>query len=124
MIGLLFGPAQALAASTKPGTCKDLDIPVALSPSSPINQHISGTLCLPTAALGTQKIDVLVHGITYDRTYWDSPFSSSYSYVDRTLQQGRATFALDRIGSGKSSRPLGLQVTLASNAYTVHQVIQ
>lgn len=118
-------PLPASAVAPKPGQCEQLAIPVALTKKSPADQHISGTLCTPTGATQTTQLDVLVHGITYDRSYWDSRFDSGkYSYVDRTLQQGRATFAFDRIGSGQSSRPLGLQVTLASNAYTTHQAIQ
>jgi pimeloyl-ACP methyl ester carboxylesterase len=37
---------------------------------------------------------------------------------------GMATLALDRIGTGRSSQPLGLAVTIDSNAFVAHQVVQ
>jgi pimeloyl-ACP methyl ester carboxylesterase len=67
----------------------------------------------------------LVPGATYNRLYWDFPYqASSYSYVEKTLAAGRATFNLDRIGSGQSSKPLAGLITTDTEAYTVHQAIQ
>src|SRR5688572_14466912 len=88
--------------------CTSVQKPVALGPGQPAIYQISGTLCLPTTwAPGPHQIDVLVHGATYDRSYWDWPQQSpAYSFVMRTLQAGRATFAYDTLGAGQSSRPV------------------
>jgi pimeloyl-ACP methyl ester carboxylesterase len=66
----------------------------------------------------------MVHGATYNRNYWDFPYSQSiYSYVNPSLQAGRATFIYDRVGDGSSSRPSGLSVTVDVDAYILHQLI-
>lgn len=113
------------AAAVSAGTCQTVTIKARLAPLLPKNLDIVGDLCLPnTWAEGERKVDVLVHGGTYNRTYWDFPVSyPNYSYVDRALATGRATFAYDRLGVGDSSRPLSLLVTLQSDAYILHQVI-
>lgn len=70
-------------------------------------------------------MDVLVHGATYDRSYWDSDFNDpQYSYVDRTLEAGRATFSYDRLGVGRSSRLPSTSVTMFADAYVVHQILE
>src|SRR5579862_8031427 len=79
------------------GHCVATLLRVSLAPGQPAKQKISGTLCSPTKPNRTRAIDVLVHGATYDRSYWDSRFESpQYSYVERTLEAGRATFSYDR----------------------------
>lgn len=114
-------PTHALAAN-----CHEVQIPVSLTIGGPANQTISGTLCQPSSwANGQHQIDVLVAGATYTRNYWDWPQNSpDYSYVSRTLQAGRATLAYDRIGTGKSSQPLGLVLSADSEAYNLHQIVQ
>lgn len=123
-IGLILGlgAEQARAAS---GTCEDLRIPVSLSPGQPKNKVIAGTLCRPQAPTNLQTVDVLVPGGAYDSTYWDFPYNyPQYSYVERTLQAGRAAFNFDRLGTGESSRPLSALVTAETDAYAMHQAIQ
>jgi pimeloyl-ACP methyl ester carboxylesterase len=43
--------------------------------------------------------------------------------VRAAAQAGFTTFGFDRIGLGRSTRPLDTQVSIPSNAYTIHQVI-
>ena len=119
----LFGtPAEAASVN---GTCQDVEVPVALAQGQPATSVISGTLCTPKTPAGETTIDVLTPGSTYDRLYWDFPYQSpKYSYVERTLAQGRSTFAFDRIGSSRSSVPLSATVTLDVEVFTMHQVIQ
>lgn len=81
-------------------------------------------LCLPDAP-NVSKVDILLHGAAYNREYWDWPVSPAlYSYTQRTLQAGRATLAYDRLGVGQSSRPASAAVTVESDAYVLHQIIQ
>jgi len=118
IIGAL--PSKAAAAS-----CEDVSIPVALAPGQPKNQTIRGTHCTPSSPSIMRSVDVLVPGGTYNSMYWDFPLNNGqYSYVSRTLQANRATFNFDRIGTGKSSKPLSALVTFDAEAYTLHQVIQ
>ncbi|KAL1961579.1 hypothetical protein VTN77DRAFT_1431 [Rasamsonia byssochlamydoides] len=49
-------------------------------------------------------IQVLTHGIGFDKTYWDLPFNNfNYSYIDVALDAGFCTLSLDRLGIGNSS---------------------
>lgn len=118
---LALQPPTPAAASS--GGCQALRIPVALSPGGPADQTIAGTLCRPAGQSAT-RVDVLVHGASYNQSYWDWPVNpGTYSYVQRTLAAGRATFAYDRLGAGASSHPLSTLVTTAADAYVLHQVV-
>jgi pimeloyl-ACP methyl ester carboxylesterase len=118
-------PAQ-VRATTFNGTCQTISLPVALSAGAPMNNTLAGTFCQPnTWAAGPHKVDMLLHGGTYNSSYWDFPVSSpDYSYVDKTMQAGRATFAIDQIGTGTSSKPLSATVTIDATAYVLHQAVQ
>ena len=122
---LTVQPSPPAAASvTVSSSCQTLRIPVALSPGGPADQSISGTLCRPAASPSVTRVDVLVHGASYNQSYWDWPIQSgTYSYVQRTLAAKRATFAYDRLGAGASSHPVSTLVTTAADAYVLHQVI-
>jgi pimeloyl-ACP methyl ester carboxylesterase len=64
-------------------------------------------------------------GATYSSMYWNWPQNPAlYSYVDKTLNQGRATLTYDRIGSGKSSHPISTDITMVSDAYVLHELVQ
>ena len=70
-------------------------------------------------------MQVLVHGITYDRRYWDWPQDAGhYSYAARAASAGYATLAIDRLGDGTSSKPPAALVTLDRGAHVLHQVVQ
>ena len=115
-----------MSASASASNCQMLTIPVAPGPGLPNSEYIAGMLCLPAVfAKNTRQLDILVHGATYDRNYWDFPVQyPNYSYVQRTLQAGRATFAYDRLAIGQSSRPLSATITIGSDAYALHQIVQ
>jgi len=115
-------PAAAATAHTS-GDCVSLRIPVALAPDLAPAEQIAGTLCVPVGRVAT-TVDVLVHGAGYDQTYWNWPVDpGTYSYVDKTLAAGRATFAYDRLGAGESSHPLSTLITTDADAYVLHQLI-
>jgi pimeloyl-ACP methyl ester carboxylesterase len=71
-------------------------------------------------------VQVLVHGLTYDHTYWDFPAATDdQSYVAAATAAGYATFNIDRIGVGASTRPANASVlTTGSASYVLHQVVQ
>ena len=125
----ICGVASAGAANAiqqpQSGRCVPMEVPVSLAPGSSATQTISGILCSPRRPSRARAIDVLVHGATYDRSYWDSGFDTPrYSYVERTLAAGRATFAYDRLGVGRSSPLPSTSVTMDADAFVLHQLIQ
>ncbi|HEU5122283.1 MAG TPA: hypothetical protein VFT59_05565, partial [Candidatus Saccharimonadales bacterium] len=108
---ILFLNPAATHASPVHGNCREVDIPVALAPGLPKNKTIHGELCNPWST-PPDTVDVLVPGGSYDSLYWDFPFNNyQYSYVGQTMKAGRATFNFDRIGTGKSSKPLSALTT-------------
>ena len=72
--------------------------------------HVSGTYdlattyCTPDSGPG-KAIQLLTHGIGFDRSYWDLSFNNyNYSYVEQALAAGYSTFTHDRLGIGESAR--------------------
>jgi pimeloyl-ACP methyl ester carboxylesterase len=121
----------AVAAPAAEPKCRQIEIPVALGEGAPADQRIVGDLCEPTGyahGTGPTTIQLLVHGITYNAGYWSFPDPTGgtdrYNYVAHALQAGFATLAIDRVGSTRSSKPPSEQLTIDSNAYSVHQVVQ
>ena len=111
------GSAHADASSA---TCTEKTIPVSLAPNLPNDQQVKGTYCRLS---DSAQVDILVHGATYNRTYWNWPvIPLQYSYVNKTLNAGRSTFAYDRLGTGTSSHPVSTLITLNSEAYILHQI--
>ncbi|KAF2159139.1 hypothetical protein M409DRAFT_71260 [Zasmidium cellare ATCC 36951] len=65
--------------------------------------NIAATYCAPDSG-SASTVQVLTHGIGFDRSYWDSPYANgNYSYVNQATSRGYATFAFDRLGIGHSS---------------------
>lgn len=109
-------PAPASAAQT---TCEDVYTPVQFGL---IRQVMYGRLCVPQ---GARTVQVLVPGGTYTSGYWDIPVDGGTRSVTRAMNgAGIATMAVDRIGSGKSTKPLSILVDVPNQAEAVHQVIQ
>ena len=61
------------------------------------------TYCEPDSG-PADTLQILTHGIGFDRTYWDSPVENyNYSYVNEAVDQyGYSTFAWDRLGIAES----------------------
>lgn len=119
----MLTPPAALGAQERAGsTCQHVNVPVKLSGTlGPLKMH--GKLCVPNA--GTSAVQVLVPGATYTSTYWDFPYRPErYSYRRAANEAGFATFAIDRLGSGKSSKPPSALTTATTQASAIHQVVQ
>jgi pimeloyl-ACP methyl ester carboxylesterase len=116
---------QAAAASAKYGNCQSIRLPVALAPGDPANQAIAGMYCVPVRwASGPHEVDVMTPGATYNSAYWDWPQNPAlYSYVDKTLQAGRAALDYNRLGTGNSSRPPSAALAVSDEAYVLHQLV-
>lgn len=73
---------------------------------------IGATLCVPTKPNpntnqngGGSTIQFLIHGIGFDRSYWDFPINpetgatpNTASYVQVAARAGYSTLAIDRLG--------------------------
>lgn len=87
--------------------------------SSTVNRgrsQVSGTykinsrLCYPVGltALNLNTVQFLIHGIGFDKSYWD--IAPGYSYIDAAAAAGYATFSFDRLGVGLSDHPDAIEV--------------
>nr|WP_308436841.1 alpha/beta fold hydrolase [Amycolatopsis oliviviridis] len=118
LAGSLPAPAQAQADAS---SCRDVTIPVQLAGLLP--QIVHGRLCEPPG--GARTVQVLVPGATYDSVYWDAaPDPETHSFRLAMNKAGYATLALDRLGTGASSKPPSALLTAFTEAGVVHQVIQ
>jgi pimeloyl-ACP methyl ester carboxylesterase len=95
-------------------------LPVSPAGRPPGDWHVAGDLYLPTGASST--VQVLLPGLTYDRRYWTLP--GPYNYAEHMCRAGYAVLALDRIGTGDSSRPPSEQVNTDNHAHVLHQIVQ
>lgn len=109
------GTAQASAAPTC--TPHDVSFSTLL-----VSGTMHGTLCRPQN--GSSTVMVLVPGATYQSIYWDFPYQPDvYNFRQAMNEGGYATFVVDRIGTGQSSRPLGLLTSTDVQAAALHRVI-
>ncbi|MFI9381720.1 alpha/beta hydrolase [Kutzneria sp. NPDC052558] len=120
------GTAAPPAASASAVTCAVTTLPVSSPSVLPLLTTpavISGQLCRPDGA-SPSAVQLLVHGGTYNRAYWDLPYQpDQYSYQRDMAKHGYATFAVDVLGSGQSSHPLSLPLTIWAEAEALHEVV-
>jgi pimeloyl-ACP methyl ester carboxylesterase len=127
-IGLIlatFGIA-ANAEEKKPGSdivCNNITTQVPSVENGAADLTMAGKLCYPSSKVPT-TVQLLVHGATYNKIVWDWPQqSATYSYVQAAVAKGYATFAVDRLGSGQSTRPLSTEVTMSAGATALHGIV-
>ena len=121
------GVAGATEAPAPPNaTCSQQTVAVAISPTDPTPYNLSGQLCLKDDNLrGSRAVMVMVSGVTYDRSYFNSSYQPyTYSWVYTATIHGYSTFNIDRLGVGQSSRPAAELLTVQNHAYTVEQVVR
>src|SRR5260370_234733 len=105
---------------------EEVYVDVALDPARPQDRshRIYGKLCSPAQG-PSSTIQLLIHGATYGSIYWDFPYQpQTYSYVDAMTRAGYSTFSYDRIGVGRSSHPSSKEITIPSDAFVAHQLVQ
>jgi pimeloyl-ACP methyl ester carboxylesterase len=117
-------PSEAGAAGGGRSPCDDLRLPVRLAPEADTTYEVAATLCGRGPRQGS-TVQVLVPGIPFDRSYWDFPQQSRrYSYVRDATRAGYLTLSYDRPGTGASDYPPAEDVTVESNAFVLHQLVQ
>jgi pimeloyl-ACP methyl ester carboxylesterase len=104
------------AAAAPARECTEVAVPVTFQAAVPATVH--GTYCAPTAA-AARAVQVLVHGATYDRHYWDRVSD----YPAAANAAGYATLAIDKVGYGQSTHLPSVLITAVAEAGAVHQVI-
>lgn len=77
--------------------------------------NISAKFCTPDVMNSTKPVvQVLTHGIGFDKTYWDIPYNNfNYSYENIATESGYCTLAIDRFGIGNSSHADPYQIVQA-----------
>ena len=120
LVTLPAAPARAEAADAV--TCRDVSTPISVPGAAP--GSIYGRYCR-TAVENGNPLQILVPGSTYSHVYWDLPgVDARYSYTRFMNQHGYDTLAIDRLGIGRSTRPvLAAFVDAHSNADALHQVV-
>lgn len=90
---------------------------------------VSGTygiysqLCFPNGTINATTVQFLIHGVGFDRSYWN--VAPNYSYVDYAAEQGYTTFFYDRLGIGLSDHPDPLQIVQAELEVAIaHELVQ
>ena len=124
LVALCAGPAPAQDLGNSI-TVDRLEFPVTLPDGS--RQTIVGFLSYH-GSFRDRPLQVVVHGATYNHTYWDFPDVNgrSYSYARFMAAPERkyAVLAIDQLAAGYSSHPAnGLAVTLLETASALDQVI-
>jgi len=103
------------------GHCTDQSVTTTLATGQ--RARVAGTLCRPRGHVRT--VLVLVHGATYNSSYWDWPLDPArQSFVWAALRAGYATFAIDKLGAGRSDAPASSLVTFTAQADAIHQAVQ
>src|ERR1700726_1843093 len=123
LVGLTVSPVPRADATNQ---CSNTYlVPVHLSMLDRAAYHVAAWLCYQGTA--GNLVQLLVHGATYNSSYWNfncpTCQENAYSYVQNMGAKGLTTFNYDRIGVGQSSHPLPTLVTIQSDAYVLSQLI-
>lgn len=116
----LTASVTSAAAADTSVRCTQTDVPVTYTLL--LTGTLHGQLCLPAETPTT--VQLLMHGGTYNRYYWDLPYGDGrYSYQRDMAANGIATFAVDGLGSGASTQPLSEVLLGTTQADALHQVV-
>ena len=120
-LSLLAGGLSAPPAAAAPAvSCAEVALPVSVPTP---RETVHGQLCMPAGRAPT-TVQLLVHGGPYSRVYWDFPYQPErYSYQRDMADHGFATFAMDRLGAGKSTKPLSVTLLDTVEAASIHQIV-
>jgi pimeloyl-ACP methyl ester carboxylesterase len=132
LLGLLITTLPGVALAQAPGIqVERVEFPVQLSDNQ--THTLVGYLYTRQGNLDeneqcgkrSRTIQVLLAGATYNHRYWDTPTINGidYSYARAMAAQCFSVLALDRLGTGESSRPSGDFINLAVEADSVAQIL-
>jgi pimeloyl-ACP methyl ester carboxylesterase len=90
------------------------------------NFTINGVYCRPSNGCDTDVLEVLVHGISYNKSIWSGlGLSNTYNWQSYASSKGYSTLAIDRLGHGTNpQRPDPLNVIQGyMHIEIIHQLI-
>jgi pimeloyl-ACP methyl ester carboxylesterase len=127
-LGLVSLTASA-TADDRTGTSNDrvmvrsLRLPVMLSDGK---QYAIAAQAYSQGSLTGKVLQIAVHGVSYDHSYWDAPSFNglSYSYARFMANRGDVVLAVDQLGAGKSDQPDGDFLNLDESARGIEQLVQ
>lgn len=124
LLAALPVPAAPGAQAHEDASCARHEMQVELVPGEPARHKLVGWLCATTTYAGQTVLLTSPTGLS-SHVYWDWPVQKdTYSFVRFATKAGYAVFNYDRMGLGESERPPALLVTLESEAYVAHQLVQ
>lgn len=116
-------PAAATTGHNATPTCVAYRLPVRIADPGPATETLWGELCYP-GSRRPRTVQLLVHGGYYNHLYWNFVVGGGYySYVRAAVAAGYATFNVDRIGSGNSSRPVSSLLDGVAGSVALHEAI-
>jgi pimeloyl-ACP methyl ester carboxylesterase len=108
--------AWAEPASSGDPHCAEIEVPTG-------DLEIAGTLCSPRGRT-PRTVMVLLPGATYNARYWDVGIQPEvYNFRLAMNRGGYSTVAVDRLGTGRSSKPASPGVTIQRQSDAVHALI-
>lgn len=117
VLATLLGVAAPAQAQQGTATCRPVTIAATYTLLIPVT--VAGQLCVPASG-DTATVEVLIPGATYNKSYYDAPGAS---YQRQEAADGVATLAIDRIGTGASTRLPSVTITGSGQANIISQVI-
>ncbi|WIX82971.1 alpha/beta fold hydrolase [Amycolatopsis carbonis] len=111
-VAVVGSPASAAPAES----CAEVEIPVTADLA--VAAQVHGTYCTPVGRQ-PRTVQLLVHGATYDRRYWNEAFDVPAA----AAADGYATLAIDKLGYGESTHLPSVLITAETESAAVHQVI-
>jgi pimeloyl-ACP methyl ester carboxylesterase len=118
-------PQNASAASERASgvTRHTITEKVSLTGSGPADQTVSAVEYRPTRAR-VRGIQVMIPGVTYDHRYFDLVTDRGrISQAREAAEDGWITVAVDRLGTGNSSRPAADELNSTTHSATIHQLV-
>ncbi|WP_158709330.1 MULTISPECIES: alpha/beta hydrolase [unclassified Streptomyces] len=122
--GILPAPGQAAATNeSRPFERHTITQHVSLTAGGRADQTLSAVVHEPRGR-PARGIQVMIPGVTYDHSYFDLRTSRGWvSQARRAAGDGWITVAVDRLGTGRSSRPPADDLDNTVHALTVHELV-
>ncbi|AKU95548.1 hypothetical protein AKJ09_02212 [Labilithrix luteola] len=100
---------------------REMNFPVSLSDG---HQYRVAGYAYTSRHVKHRTVQLLVHGATYNHSYWDGPElgKKDYSYAREMAKRGYLVIAIDQLGTGHSDKPDGDFFSLQEAASSLHQV--
>jgi pimeloyl-ACP methyl ester carboxylesterase len=118
---LTFAPAAA-HADQAPWRQDDLNVQVAVEVDGVGSSTIHATRYTPTKRI--RGVQILVPGVTYDHRYYDLKTAGGMvSQARDAARNGWITIAVDRLGTGGSSKPRATSVTTAAQVASLDHFV-